>query len=230
MKVKKFFNFFSSNADLLFILALLLFPVNSQIRVLLSHSDPKLEMYVSLSFLVAQVFFIFLVPRSKTFRENLISIFMRGLNLKVVQQLLFICIWFEQLLLTHTLVLCIEVAAFTLLYCSSFTGCFPVWLLLHLFLIIGTLYFRIRRSILNQPAFESVGIQANGAFTWSHVVSGLNSVLQKKFSTYAVAYRGRRLAKLTFAPSPLMPPKLKTEIRFLTASLFLSYHSLNDGR
>ena len=173
--------------EVFMIFALFLFPISSLVRALLSQSDSSVKLAVCVFFIFINLFFIFLLTFSiGSLDQRLISSVISFFRQNIAQQLLFCCLWIEQFLLLHPLILFLYFASFSYLYLSSYDNfIFILWFILQLFFIVGSTYVRLRQSVLNKQAFEEVGLSSKDPYEWNAILAGLNSVFIHKIPLHA---------------------------------------------
>lgn len=184
----KFRDFFHKREDFFLFLGLSFFPVLTIIRIIVRFAFPPLySSYVLVILLFATYTALIAMTISyQKVNQFLIPFCVRVANYQWTQRILFFFLIFEQMLLIHP-------AWFSLVwFCTSFlllVGFDDPYFSLPTQLLIAVilLYYRVRKNLLNVPAFAEVGVLVDGKpIEWKTVFEGLNAILERKIESLQV--------------------------------------------
>ena len=134
-------------------------------------------LFIAVNFIIL-IFILFWPAHSA---ERFIRIFTHILNTQVAQRFLVFCFLFEQLILIHPFIPFLLVTSFTFLYLFCLSKNILFFLLLHTICSLYFIYVRLRKSLLNAPAFSEVGMLIeNQPLSWKNVLVGLSRVLEDR--------------------------------------------------
>ena len=168
--------------DSLLIASLLILPVLNLFRAVLTRLNPsptlKLVIAITILFLhISIVLYVLLVPSAYKF---LIRKFSQMLNFRLSQNALFILLWMEQFLVLHQIIAFSFYAPAVFFYCATIFSQSIFFPFYYSIILVGLVYIRLRRSFLNENAFQAAGIQSTEPYNWDTVITGLNEVLSQK--------------------------------------------------
>jgi hypothetical protein len=131
----------------------------------------------------------YLIFFQKDFSKNVIVSFVKAMNNKISQGLLFSFMLYEQLIFTHPLITFLFGSSFVILYFeSALANQFFATCLLHSVFSLGLIYVRIRKNLLNVNAFALAGMNINrssGAWDWNSILEGFDRVVQFQLARLA---------------------------------------------
>lgn len=150
LKKIKIVAFFQKYSDSFLFLGLSFLPVVSVIRGCFTHSNPSVKFVVNTILLIVTLILfvlVFCVPQLEKF---LIDTFVRVLNTKIAQSLLFFFLWVEQISILHIIAAAGMYIPLGLLYAIAFRDYPLLWIFLQILLVGWLLFLRARRTILNE--------------------------------------------------------------------------------
>lgn len=175
-----------NSKDSFILLGLLIFPILNLSRTLFINANPNIKYLIGLFYCILNIVILFLIFFNKKLKNKLIEVFSIIFSSKLSQNLLFLCLWIEQILLIHSIILVILSLSFTILFLESILNNIFLGFCFQLIFTCGLIYYRLRKSFLNEDAFKSVGVNYTKPYSWATVIHGLNCVLTHKLAnTYA---------------------------------------------